>query len=48
MSADGGSLYVASFTSDAVAHFQRDTVVASPTYGSLTFQGAVVDNDCRA
>ncbi|MBP9143729.1 MAG: beta-propeller fold lactonase family protein [Thermoanaerobaculia bacterium] len=44
MSADGGSLYVASFTSDAVAHFQRDTVVASPTYGALTFQTAVIDN----
>jgi hypothetical protein len=27
-----------------VAHFQRDTVVASPTYGALTFQSAVVDN----
>ncbi len=45
MSADGGSLYVASFISDAVAHFQRDTVVASPTYGTLTFQEAVVDNE---
>jgi 6-phosphogluconolactonase (cycloisomerase 2 family) len=44
LSADGSDLYVASFTSDAVAHFRRDTVVASPTYGALTFQGAVVDN----
>ncbi len=44
MSADGGDLYVASFTSDAVAHFTRDTSIPSPTYGSLTFQEAVVDN----
>ncbi|MEO8196995.1 MAG: beta-propeller fold lactonase family protein [Thermoanaerobaculia bacterium] len=43
LSADGGDLYVASFTSDAVAHFKRDTVAASPTYGKLTFQSAVVD-----
>ncbi len=43
LSADGGDLYVAGFTSDAVAHFKRDTVVASPTYGKLTFQAAVVD-----
>ena len=43
LSADGGDLYVASFTSDAVAHFKRDTVGASPTYGKLTFQSAVVD-----
>ena len=43
LSADGSDLYVASFTSDAVARFRRDTVVASPTYGRLTFQGAVVD-----
>ncbi|MEO7793829.1 MAG: beta-propeller fold lactonase family protein [Thermoanaerobaculia bacterium] len=43
LSADGGDLYVASFTSDAIAHFRRDTVVASPGYGKLTFQSAVVD-----
>ena len=43
LSADGGDLYVASFTSDAVARFKRDTVVASPTYGKLIFQDAVVD-----
>jgi 6-phosphogluconolactonase (cycloisomerase 2 family) len=44
MSADGGDLYVASFTSDAVARFERDTNSASADYGKLTFQGAVVDN----
>lgn len=40
LSADGGDLYVASFTSDAVARFKRDTVLASPDYGKLTFQDA--------
>ncbi len=44
MSADGGDLYVASFTSDAVARFRRDTSAPSPAYGMLTFQEAVIDN----
>ncbi len=43
LSADGGDLYVASFTSDAISRFKRDTVLASPTYGKLTFQDAKVD-----
>lgn len=47
LSADGGDLYVASFTSDAVAHFRRDTVLASPTYGKLTFEDAVVDGEVQ-
>ncbi len=47
LSPDGSHLYVASFTDDAVAIFSRDTNPASPTYGQLTYLGAVRDGDVQ-
>jgi 6-phosphogluconolactonase (cycloisomerase 2 family) len=43
LSADGGHLYVAATTDDAVTVFGRDTAAASPTYGELTAAGGPVD-----
>ncbi len=47
LSPDGSHLYVASFTDDAVAIFSRDTNPISPTYGRLTYAGAVRDGDVQ-
>lgn len=44
LSADGGHLYVAATTDDAVAIFARDTVPASATYGELTTVAGPVDS----
>ena len=43
LSPDGRNLYVASFTSGAVAAFSRDDVPLSATFGKLTFIGALTD-----
>lgn len=44
LSPDGGQVYVAATTDDAVAVFTRDTVPASPTFGQLTPAGGPVDS----
>lgn len=44
MSEDGAHLYVASFTSDAIVKFDRDTNSGNPTFGTLSSPQTLVDD----